>query len=676
VAGLVHRSRLLGADRSIVNYGGGNTSTKTTGVDHLGRPVQVLWIKGSGSDLATAQARNFVPLRLEEVRAAAGREAMSDEEMVAYLACCALDPSAPRPSIETMLHAFLPFPRVDHTHPEAAIAFCACTRGSELAQECFGEEIAWVPYVRPGFRLAKLAMEALLERPNAVGLFLAKHGLVVWGESDEEVYGRTIDILARAESYLERLVDQDKPFGALAVAPCSPERRRDVLAGLLPVIRGELTKLLPPGRRLVLDWDASPETLEFLSAEYLPELAMTGAACPDHVMYTKFLPLVLDRSPDEPTVEWLAERIRESIAAYVERYRQFFADHCGDTAVEMLFSGPRVILIPGLALITAGVDAWAARNTTALYRTAIRVMRWARAAGGYSSLDPQEAWDIEYWPLELYKLSRRPAPRPLAGHVAVITGGAGAIGRATAKRLMQEDCHIVISDIHSAGSDAAVTECGEVLPHRVQGVETDVTDECSVEKLAVEAVLAFGGVDIVVANAGLASAAPVEELELSEWERIHAVLTRGYFLTARMAFRLFKAQGLGGCLIINSSKNGLAAGRNALAYASAKAAELHMTRCLAEEGGEDGIRVNAVAPDAVIRGSGLWDAEWREERARAYGFPVEQLEEWYRQRNLLKRSILAEDVAEAILFLASDRSAKTTGCVITVDGGLAVAFPR
>lgn len=678
--GLVYRSNLLGADRSIVNYGGGNTSIKSSALDHRGRQTHVLSIKGSGSNLATIRRDDFTPVVLEDLHPLRERDAMTDEEMVEYLSHCLLHPGAPRPSIETLLHGFLPFDHVDHTHPEAAIAFCCSSDGEELTRDCFGDEVVWVPYVRPGFALAKLALEALERNPSAKAMFLAKHGLVTWGKTGRESYDRTIDILSRAEEHLEARVDVGSLFGGQRFQMPNREHQERVMADILPVIRGSLSALVGAGKRVILHWDRSSEVLEFVNSMEMPHLARTGAACPDHVMYTKFMPMLVDAADSGATastgnIRELEQAVRRGIHDYVAEYSAFFERH-KEPGVEMLDPGPRVILIPGFGLVAAGRDGWTAANAASLYRSAIAVMRWASSASEYESLTPQEAWDIEYWPLELYKLTLRPPDKELSGRVAIVTGGAGAIGRASARRLMDEGAHVAIADLDEMRAGEIASELGERFPCRIVAMEADAGDETDNERMLQSTILRFGGVDVVVPNAGIASAGAIETTETDEWDAVQRVLLRGYFLACRAAFRVFKRQGLGGAIVINASKNGLAAGKDAIAYATAKAAEIHMARCLAEEGGEAGIRVNAVAPDAVIQGSGLWSKEWRQERARAYGFPEEQLEEFYRNRNTLKVEVTAEDVAEAILFLASDRSAKTTGCVITVDGGLASAYPR
>jgi rhamnulose-1-phosphate aldolase/alcohol dehydrogenase len=674
---LVSRSRLLGRDRRVVNYGGGNTSIKVGTVDHRGRPVECLWIKGSGSDLATIRREQFTPLRLADLRELESRKSMTDEEMVEYVALSSLDPAAPRASIEAVLHAFLPFPHVDHTHPEVAIAFCCCERGQAVVRDCFGESVVWVPYVRPGFQLAKLAIEALRANPTAEGMFLEKHGLVTWGHSGEESFDRTSNLLARGRQFLDsNSPDAPSVDASPQAALGKDDDRMEYARQILPRIRGWLARRAGNGiQHRILHFDPDVEVVEFLAQPLARERALTGAACPDHVMFTKFKPAFVDvgNGPLDAEVYWQA--VHRALEEYVEWYRSFFEEgHRADVA--MLSPTPNVILIPGLGMVTAGADMWSAKNTAALYRSAIRIMRWASSIGAFVSLSPQEAWDIEYWPLELYKLSLRPAQKRLAGRIALITGGAGAIGRASVKRLLQEDAHVAIVDANSEALETLRVELETQYPDRVRTIVGDVTLEQTYETAERELATGFGGCDIFFANAGIAAANPVEDISLQEWEHVQAVLTRGYFLAARSAFRLLKRQGIGGALAFNASKNGLAPGTNALAYTTAKAAELHMARCLAEEGGPDGIRVNAIAPDAVIAGSGLWTDEWKRQRAQTYGFELDEIDDFYRQRNALKVTIRAEDVAEALLFLVSDASSRTTGCIITVDGGVSGAYPR
>lgn len=667
---LVYRSRLLGADRSVCNIFGGNTSAKTVETDFRGRQVRTLWVKGSGSDLATITLNGFAALRLDDVLPLLSRESMSDEEMVDYLSCCYLRPGMPRPSIETLLHAFVPHPHVDHTHPDAIVSLATSEHGEEHVRRLFGDRAIWVPYVRPGFLLSKWIGEAVRQRPQAECVVMAKHGLVTWGEDARSCYDATIRVIQRAEEYIAEGAAARRVFGSVRVPALTEARRRAAVVELLPVIRGAVSR----SRRYVLYYDDSPEVLDFVASERAREVAMVGSACPDHLVHTKHWPLFVDW--DASDLAALKARLPAEIERYREEYVRYFEAHRGpqDTMMDPV---PRIILIPGLGLIATGKDAFMAGVARDLYHRAIAVMRGATALDRFVSLTPAEAFAVEYWPLELYKLTLRPPERELAGRVAVITGGASGIGRATAYRIVEEGAHVAILDIN--GEEAETVAADLVQRHgegRALAVPCDVTDERRVAEAFRQVVLAYGGVDIVVNNAGVAHAAPITDMDLEEWERIYRVLVRGYFLVAREAFRIWRAQGMGGSMVIVASKNALAPGKNAAAYSSAKAAEVHLARCLAEEGGEIGVRVNVVCPDAVIRGSSIWDSRWREERARTYGIPPEQLEEYYRQRTTLRVNIYPEDVAEAILFFASDRSAKTTGGILTVDGGVAAAYVR
>lgn len=668
---LAYRSRLLGQDVRIVNYGGGNTSCKLTSVDFRGREVETLLVKGSGIDLATIRPAGFAPLRLADVRALTDRSAMTDDEMVAHLNHCLLDFQSPRPSIETLLHAVLPARHIDHTHADAAISLCATEGGRALAEERFGRRTIWVPYVRPGFALGKLVAQALASNPDAEMIFLEKHGLVTWGADARRCYDQTIRVISELEAFIAERSRGKQPFSSSVVAPLTAEERRRRLLALLPPLRG----LLSAEQRVVLHVDQSDDILDFTGSAQAEPLANVGAACPDHVMYTKVQPLFFADAATTPDAQLIAA-LQRAIDGYVERYDAYFAAHAAPGQAR-LDPRPRVVLLPGIGMVTAGVDAAAARNTAALYHRAIAVMRGAQSLNRFVSLSAAGAFAIEYWPLERAKLAMRPPEHELARRVAVITGGASGIGRSTALRLAAEGAHVALLDVNAEGAAAVATEIEQACgPGRAIGLPCDVTSERAIEAAFEAVILAYGGVDIVVPNAGLAASHSVEETSLAEWNKLHAVLTTGYFLTARAAFAVLRSQGLGGNLVIMSSKNGLSAAKNVLAYATAKAAELQMTRCLAEEGGAAGIRVNAVAPDAVFRNSGIWNAQWREERSRSHGVSLENLEEFYRSRAILKVNVYPEDVAEAVLFLCSDRSAKTTGCVITVDGGVTTAYPR
>ena len=633
-------SHLLGADRAVANYGGGNTSAKGRATDHVGREIDVMWVKGSGSDLATMRREDFTPLRLDEMLAVFDREEMSDEEMVAHLARCQVDPAAPRSSIETLLHAFVPFAHVHHTHPDGINVLAGTRDGERLVGECFGDEAAWIPYIRPGFTLAKQVGTAVRENPGLRLVVLAKHGLVVWGDSAEEAYRRTVEVINQAVEFVNaRTAGLERFDGA------DGEPRPESLRELLPALRGAVSS----ERSKVLVVDQSPRVMEFVCSRAAPGLTDIGAACPDHLVHTKRLPL------------WIPfddlDSVRERAAAYREAYREY-----GDADPDA-----RVVLIQNVGLVGVGTSTKAARLSRDLYHRAIEVMAGAHALGGFVSLDEAESHAIEYWPLELYKLSLAPPPGELQGQVALVTGAAGGIGRAVVDALSSAGASVVAFDLDEAGA----REAADV------GVGGDVTSEEDVARAFAAAVEAYGGVDIVVSNAGVASSAAIEETTLAEWERNHAILGTGYFLVAREAFRVLREQERGGSIVFVASKNSLAAGKNASAYSSAKAAELHLARCLAEEGGAAGIRVNTVNPDAVLQGSRIWDSSWREQRAAAYGIEPDQLEEHYRKRTTLGVNILPEDVAEAVLHFASpQRSGKSTGNVLNVDGGVPAAYPR
>jgi rhamnulose-1-phosphate aldolase/alcohol dehydrogenase len=663
---LVAASNLLGSDRRVANFGGGNTSAKGTAVDHTGREVRVLWVKGSGSDLATMGREHFTGLRLDEVEPLAARDEMSDEEMVAHLARCMLDPAMPRSSIETLLHAFVPAPHVHHTHPDAINVLAGSADGERLVRECFGDEAAWIPYIRPGFTLSKQVGEAVRANPGLRLVVLAKHGLVCWGDSAREAYETTIEVINRAAAFVNERTSGTPRFGG--PAPAADVTRGELLAELMPVLRGALSSERPK----LLVADTSPRAVEFASAVDAPDLVSVGAACPDHLVHTKRLPLWIRFDPAVDDAGDLAERIRERAAAYRDDYRAY-AERFGDETTVPGDPDARVVVIQHVGLVAAGTTPKAAALSRDLYHRAIEVMAGANAVGGFVSLSDAESFAVEYWPLELYKLSLAPPPGELQGTVALVTGAAGGIGGAVAGRLAAAGACVVGFDLDAKGAAAALEPLGD----RGLAVGGDVTVERSVADAFRAAVERFGGVDVVVSNAGVASSAAIEDTTLADWERNHRILGTGYFLVAREAFRLLRAQGRGGSIVFVASKNAVVAGRNAAAYSSAKAAELHLARCLAEEGGADGIRVNTVNPDAVLQGSRIWGSAWREERAAAYGIRPDELEEHYRARTTLRVNILPEDIAEAVLHFASPRrSGKSTGNMLNVDGGVPAAYAR
>ncbi len=669
---LVYRSNLLGQDRSVANWGGGNTSTKTTETDFKGNEIDVMWVKGSGSDLATMKAGNFTGLKLEDIKPLMEKGDMTDEEMVAYLAHCMIDAKHPRSSIETLLHAFLPFKHVDHTHPDAIISVACADNGQEIAKEIYGNRFVWVPYIRPGFKLSKMIAEGVQSNPDAELVIMEKHGLVTWGDTSKESYDKTISIIQEAEDYIEAKAEGKILFGGQKYESLNEEEREDILAQVLPLIRGQVSA----EKKMIVTNDSSEAILEFINSQDAKELSQIGAACPDHLVHTKRAPLYIDWDPATKDINSLIKSVKAGIASFKEEYVAYFERNKseGDKIVE---TAPRVLLIPGIGMVNTG-KSWSAANVSeSLYHRAVSVMRGSTVLGKFVSLSESESFAIEYWPLELYKLSLAPPEAEFSRQVAFITGGAGGIGSASCKRLLSEGAHVVVADIDFNGAQDLAAEINERFgENRALAVKMDVTIEEEVKSAIQASVLKYGGLDIIVNNAGLASSSPFEETTMEKWNLNMNVLVTGYFLVGREAFKLMKEQEIGGSMVFVGSKNSVVAGKNAAAYSTAKAAEVHLARTIAADGGQYGIRVNSVLPDAVIRGSKIWDSNWKEERASSYGIEADELEEHYRKRTILNVNILPEDIAESIAFLSSSKAAKTTGCMVTVDGGVAAAFTR
>ncbi|MCY8931247.1 bifunctional aldolase/short-chain dehydrogenase [Bacillus atrophaeus] len=669
---LVYRSNLIGSDRAVCNWGGGNTSMKTYEKDFRGRDIEVMWVKGSGSDLATMKAHNFTGLKLEDIRPLIEREEMTDEEMVEYLAHCMIDSKHPRPSIETLLHAFLPYQHIDHTHPDAIISICCADNGKQIAEDIYGNRFVWVPYVRPGFTLSKMIAEGVANNPHAELVLMEKHGLVTWGNTSAESYEKTISIINEAERYINKRIEEKNAFGGERYESLQAEERRQILAKIMPVIRGAVSS----EKKMILSYDDADDVLQFVNSVKAPELSQTGAACPDHLVHTKRIPLYVDWNPQEQDIDALLKNVKAGITrfkseykAYVERNKQK-GDQCFESA-------PRVILIPGIGMINTGKSLEMSKVSGALYHRAIAVMKGSSALGRFVSLSENESYNIEYWPLELYKLTLAPAEAEFSRKVAFVTGGAGGIGSAACRRFVSEGAHVVVADLNVEGAQRIAGEINKTYGEgRVMALKMDVTKEEEVQQAFEQTALTYGGVDIIVNNAGLATSSPLEETTLKEWNLNINVLGTGYFLVAREAFKQMKQQNAGGNMVFVGSKNSVYAGKNAAAYSSVKALETHLARCIAAEGGEHGIRVNSVLPDAVLQGSAIWGSSWREERAAAYGIEPDQLEEHYRKRTTLLVNIYPKDIAESIAFLASSKAEKTTGCMITVDGGVPAAFTR
>lgn len=670
---LVYRSNLLGQDRSVANWGGGNTSTKSTEKDFKGEEIEVMWVKGSGSDLATMKKEDFTGLKLADITPLLEKEDMSDDEMVEYLSHCMIDSKHPRSSIETLLHAFLPYKHVDHTHPDAIISIACADNGYEISKELFEDRFVWVPYIRPGFKLSKMIADGVKNNPKAELVIMEKHGLVTWGETSEESYNKTLEIIQEAENYIEVKANEKELFGGKKCESLSKNERENLLAQILPAIRGEVSE----NKKMIVTYDDSDSIRTFVNSNNAKELSQVGAACPDHLVHTKRSPLYVEWNPsDKADVDKLIIAIKEGISSFKEEYINYF--NRNKSSADKVFEAiPRVILIPGIGMVNTGKSWSAAKVSESLYHRAVSVMRGSTVLGNFVSLNEEESFAIEYWPLELYKLSLAPKEAEFSRQVAFVTGGAGGIGSATCYQLVSEGAHVVVADINLEGAQELASEINQHYgANRAIAAKMDVTKEAEVTAAIQTGILSFGGLDIIVNNAGLASSSPFEETTLDKWNLNMNVLVTGYFLVAREAFKIMKEQNIGGNMVFVGSKNSIYAGKNAAAYSTAKAAEVHLARTIAAEGGEYGIRVNTVLPDAVIRGSKIWDSEWKEERASSYGIETNELEEHYRKRTILNENVLPQDIAESIIFLSSSRSAKTTGCMITVDGGVAAAFTR
>ncbi len=669
---LVYRSNLIGTDRAVCNWGGGNTSMKTTVKDFRGRDVEVMWVKGSGSDLATMKAHNFTGLNLDDIRPLLEKAEMPDEEMVEYLSHCMIDSKHPRASIETLLHAFLPFKHVDHTHPDAIISLCCADNGKQIAEEIYGNRFVWVPYIRPGFTLSKMIAEGVKNNPNAELVLMEKHGLVVWGDTAKESYEKTIAIINEAESYINKKIETNQVFCGAKYESLSNADAEEILAAIMPIIRGAVSE----EKKMLLTYDRGEDVLEFVNSHDVKSLSQVGAACPDHLVHTKMVPLYVEWDPSTKDIGLLKEEVKKGIAAFKQAYIAYF-DRNKNEGDQIFETAPRVILIPGIGMINTGKNVAMSKVSGALYHRAIAVMKGATALGEFVSLNENESFNVEYWPLELYKLSLAPKEAEFSRKVAFVTGGAGGIGSETCRLLASEGAHVVLADLNLEGAEKIAAEINELYgEERALAVKMDVTSEQAVQEAYKKTALTFGGVDIIVNNAGLATSSPFDETTLQEWNLNMNVLGTGYFLVAREAFKQMKEQALGGSMVFIGSKNSVYAGKNAAAYSAVKAMETHLARCIAAEGGEFGIRVNSVLPDAVLQGSAIWGSRWREERAAAYGIEPDQLEDHYRKRTTLLVNIYPKDIAEAISYFASSKAEKTTGCMITVDGGVPAAFTR
>ena len=667
-AQLLYRSNLLGADLRITNFGGGNTSAKIEMIDPLSRErVRVLWVKGSGGDLGSMGIDGFATLYLDKLESLRKlyRGLPHEDEMVDLLDHCTFNRNPRAASIDTPLHGFVPAKHVDHVHADAVIAIAASTEAERLTNEIFKGEVGFLSWQRPGFDLGLKLGQLAAEDPDLCGIVLGSHGLFTWGPDSRRCYETTLRIINVAAEWLDR--SQRKPaFGGAIVNEASDGERKSTAGRLMPMIRGRISGA---GHKIGHFTD-DPEVLEFVNSRELSALAPLGTSCPDHFLRTKIRPLILSPDSDEASAGRSIDRYRADYLDYYERNKRQDSPPVRDP-------NPVIYLVPGVGLIAFAKDKATARISSEFYVNAINVMRGASGVSTYVGLPEREAFDIEYWRLEEAKLQRMPKPKSLAGRIALVTGGAGGIGSAIASRLLVEGAGVLLADIDAPSLDATVAEfAAEFGGDNVKGVELDVTREESVVGALGHVVREFGGLDILVNNAGISSAAAVEDTTLELWNRNMSILGTGYFLVARESYRLMQRQGIGGSMIFIGSKNAVAASPGAAAYCTAKAAEIHLARCLALEGAPLGIRVNVVNPDAVLRGSKIWRGEWRQQRAASNRIKEEELEEHYRKRSLLQRSVFPEDVAEAVYFFASDRSSKSTGNFLNVDAGNATSFTR
>ncbi|NKZ08387.1 bifunctional rhamnulose-1-phosphate aldolase/short-chain dehydrogenase [Actinomadura latina] len=673
---LLERANTLGSDPRNTNYAGGNASAKGTVTDPVtARDVELMWVKGSGGDLGTLTEKGLAVLRLDRMRALAdvypGVE--REDEMVAAFDYCLHGRGGAAPSIDTAMHGLVEAAHVDHLHPDSGIAIATAADGAELTRRIFGDRVAWVPWRRPGFQLGLDIAAIKKANPRAIGVILGGHGITAWGGTSEECAANSLDIIRTAEQYIAAHGRPD-PFGEVIHPALPGDARRARAAALFPLLRG----LASTDRPQVGHYTGGETVLDFVSRAEHPRLAALGTSCPDHFLRTKVAPMVLDLPPDAP-LDDVKARLTELHAAYREEYAAYYDRHATAGSPPMRGADPAIVLVPGVGMFSFGADKQTARVAGEFYVNAINVMRGAEALSSYAPIDEAEKFRIEYWELEEAKLRRRPAPKPLAARVALVTGGGSGIGAATARRLAAEGACVVVADRDAAAAGKVAAEIGaDALRPSDAAVAAaaDVTSEDEIANAVRDAVLAFGGVDLVVNNAGLSISKPLLETTAADWDLQHDVMARGSFLVSRETARVMVEQGMGGDIVYIASKNGVFAGPNNIAYGATKADQAHQVRLLAAELGGHGIRVNGVNPDGVVRGSGIFAGGWGAERAAVYGVEEEKLGEFYAQRTLLKREVLPEHVAAAVFALTGGDLTRTTGLHIPVDAGVAAAFLR
>ena len=691
VALLIYRSNLLGADLRLTNYGGGNTSCKAMAKDPLtGEATEVMWVKGSGGDIGTLKKSGLAALYVDRLRSLKNiyRGLAYEDEMVELFNHCIYDLASKAPSIDTALHGFLPFKHIDHLHPDAAIAIAAAKDGKKITQELFSGTIGWVEWQKPGFDLGLQLKQCLDENPGIRGIMLGSHGLFTWGDTAYESYVNTLEVIERCADYLNDNYSKKGPvFGGAKIQSLPKENRLKQAAALAPILRGfcsnsGVAQNPPSGGRgagMIGHFTDDDRALEFINSNDLDRLAPLGTSCPDHFLRTKISPLVLPLTVTEDLGNVAA--LKEKLAPEFEAYRKMYADyyntckHPNSPAIRD--ANPVVILYPGVGMFTFAKDKQTARVAAEFYINAINVMKGAEAISEYTSLPRQEAFNIEYWLLEEAKLQRMPKPKALSGRIALVTGSAGGIGKAIAKRFAEEGACVIINDINEERLQTATAEFQQSFgKDSAASVILDVTNKETILKAMENAALAFGGVDIIVNNAGISTSKPIQDHTIADWDKLYDILVKGQFLVSQAGIEVMRKQNIGGDIINIVSKNAVVAGPNNAGYGSAKAAQAHLTRLMAAEVGADKIRVNTVNPDAVIADSNIWAGGWAEGRAKAYGITVAELPAYYAKRTLLNEAILPEDIANACFAFAGGLLNKSTGNVLNVDGGVAMAFVR
>ncbi len=683
VALFIYRSNLLGADLRLTNYGGGNTSVKITDKDPLtGAESEVMWIKGSGGDIGTLTKSGCAALYLDRLQNLENvyRGIEFEDEMVELFNHCIFDLASKAPSIDTPLHGFLPFKHIDHLHPDAAIAIAAAKDGAKITEELFNGEIGWVGWQRPGFDLG-LQMRACLEEATAKGkklkgVMLGSHGLFTWGDTSYESYINTLEVIEKCAEYLESNYGETRPvFGGQKIESLPVDARKLQAAKLAPILRGFCSS----ERKMIGHYTDDARVLEFINSNDLDKLAPLGTSCPDHFLRTKISPLVLELDPNQDLtkVEAIKAKLTPAFEAYREMYKEYHNTCKNENSPAMRDPNPVVILYPGVGMFTFAKDKTMARLASEYYVNAVNVMKGAEAVSEYTSLPRQEAFDIEYWLLEEAKLQRMAKPKALSGRVALITGSAGGIGKAIAKKFAEEGACVIINDINEERLATATADFIKLFgKDAISSTLLNVTDEKNTEAALDAACLAFGGADIIVNNAGISISKPIAEHTLEEWDRLYDILVKGQFIVSKAGTEVMRKQGFGGDIVNIVSKNAVVAGPNNPGYGSAKAAQAHLTRLMAAELGPDKIRVNTVNPDAVISDSNIWSGGWAEGRAKAYGITVAELPAYYAKRTLLNEIILPDDIANACFAFVGGLLNKSTGNALNVDGGVAMGFYR